>query len=175
MPRSSNPLVEFLKDAENAPLNAGDISALRHTSPEGGLDTIGFGHKLTREEVKSGKVYGIPLSQLDMESAEAILRRDIEKHSKALDKELRKAHGVKLSELSPRKQMMLIDYQYNPGSAVRKFPSFTEAVVQGDDSRQKDEMIRTFEDAHGVRKPLARNGQFFNAFMSAEAKQRLGE
>ena len=172
---SKEELVEFLKQQENAALAAGDMSYMRHASPEGGTDTVGFGHKLTPEEEKTGIVYGMPIDKLDTKMAEAILRFDIAKHEKTLDRSLQAKHGIALTDLSPRKQMMLLDYEFNLGSATKKFPSFTAAVLAGDEKKQLDEMTRHFTDPAGVTKPLARNRHFYNAFMSTDAKARLGD
>ena len=168
--------ITFLKEQENAPLATGDLSKIRHASPEGGLDTIGFGHKITKAEEQAGAVHGIPIDQIDsMEKVEHILQLDVAAKRKTLDRSLRKKHGVALGSLSPRKQAMLLDYEFNLGSAVKKFPTFTGAVLSGDEAVQKNEFMRTFKDDKGERHPLARNGAFYNNFMSSEAKAAWGE
>ena len=175
MSEPTDTLVAFLKTQENAALEAGDMRALRHPSPEGGLDTIGFGHKLTREEVKSGRVYGFDPRNLTIEDAEEILRLDIQRAQRTLDRRLRKSHGVALKDLSPRKRMMLTDYEFNLRGGISSFPSFTGAVIAGDQSKQEDEMTRYYTDAKGVTRPLARNRAFYQTFMSNDARKKLGE
>lgn len=162
-------------EQENAPLLAGDSGWLRHPSPEGGTDTVGFGHKLTAEEDKTGKVYGYALDQLTPEQAEAILSIDIKKKRQTLDRKLRAKHGVRLDELSPRKQAMLLDYEFNLRGGIGSFPSFTGAVIRGDQQKQLDEMTRYFTDKDGKTKPLARNRAFYSTFMSNDARRILGE
>ena len=51
----SEGFLNYIKKAENAPLFLSGANALPHKSPEGGNDTIGYGHKLTNEEIESGK------------------------------------------------------------------------------------------------------------------------
>ena len=171
-----NYLLNFLADQENAQLAAGDLSMLRHKSPEGGTDTIGFGHKLTKQEMADGKVYGVPLHSLDMKGVKHILQIDLANKKKTLDASLRKKHGVRLDSLSPRKKMMLLDYEFNlAGGAVKKFPSFTAGVLANDDAVQKHEYVRHYTDDKGKKHTLARNGAFYKAFMSNEAKAQLGE
>ena len=72
----SDVLVSFLKEQENAPLAAGDMSMMRHSSPEGGTDTVGYGHKLTPEEERSGTVYGIDIATMVGERQPASGRRN---------------------------------------------------------------------------------------------------
>jgi len=168
-------LLDFLKEQENAPLAAGDESALVHPSPEGGLDTVGFGHKLTPEEVKKGEIYGIAIDSLTLEDAEHILKVDVAKHQQTLDKRLKEKYGIGLKSLSPRKRAMLTDYEFNLGNAIGVFPSFVDAVITDNEPEQASEMVRTFKDRQGNRKPLARNKAFYNTFMSSEAKKAWGE
>lgn len=172
---SNDILVQFLKENENDKLAAGDLSFMRHASPEGGTDTIGYGHKLTAAEEKAGKVHGIPLTQLDAEAADHILQLDIAAKRRTLALSLKKHHGVALNDLSPRKQAMLLDYEFNLGSATGKFPTFTKAVLSDDEGVQKNEFTRYFTDANGKTQPLARNNKFYNTFMSTAAKQAYGE
>jgi len=171
----SDVLVSFLKEQENAPLAAGDMSMMRHSSPEGGTDTVGYGHKLTPEEERSGTVYGIDIATMTAQDAEFVLLMDIHAKRKSLDARLRKEHGVSLNSLSERKQMMLTDYEFNLRGGVSAFPSFTGAVIAGDQAGQVDEMTRFFTDPQGVTKPLARNRAFYSTFMSDAARQALGE
>ena len=168
------PLVDFIKEMENAPLSRGDCSAIRHPSPEGGLDTVGFGHKLVPAEVSEGKVYGYVIDDLTLDACSHILHLDLRHHINSLSRRIARL-GAELSELSTRKQMMLLDYEFNLGNVVKIFPSFTQAVIDGDRARQEAEYIRTYKDADGIRRPLARNAHFYNTFMSDEAIARLGD
>ena len=45
----------YLQTVENAPLLKGKFKDFRHKSKEGGLDTLGFGHKLTEQKIKITK------------------------------------------------------------------------------------------------------------------------
>ena len=159
---------------ENAPLNRGDSSAVRHASPEGGLDTVGFGHKLVQSEVDAGAVYGYCINNLTPADCASILYIDLEIHAAKLQRRL-KDQGTEYLGLSDRKQMMLLDYEYNLGNVCKIFPSFTKAVIEGDRDRQEAEYLRTYKDADGVRRPLARNKYFYKTFMSDEAIALLGE
>ena len=168
-------LIEFVKEQENAPLAAGDMDAIRHSSPEGGTDTVAFGHKLTPEEDKSGIVYGYAVDSVSLADADDILRRDLHRHEDTLRSRLYSRLGVEYIRLSPRKRMMLLDYEFNLGDVVKKFPSFTRAVVTNDRQAQEKEYVRYYTDATGTRRRLARNKAFYNTFMSDEAVAAIGE
>ena len=49
-------VVDRIKKNENRTLFTFNKNIGRHSSPEGGLDTVGFGHKLTEQENKDNKV-----------------------------------------------------------------------------------------------------------------------
>ena len=153
----------------------GDTGFLRHSSPEGGRDTVGYGHKLTQKNEVENNIYGIDLDDLTIEDAERILTVDVGKCSRTLSRALQRKFGIGIEDLSNRKQMMLLDFEYNLGSAVKVFPSFTGAVIAGDRTRQEAEYKRSFVDRAGVRQPLARNAAFYSTFMTYEAIGLLGE
>jgi hypothetical protein len=168
-------LVEFLKTVENDALAAGDLSRIRHASPEGGLDTVGFGHKLTRTEDEEGSVYGYSLDSLTLEQAEAVLRQDVAKAEDSLRAKLKAKHNTELEMLSPRKQAMLIDYEFNVIGGIYAFPKFTKAVIAGNRRAQEAEYMRVYTDSNGNVHPLPRNVPFFSTFMSRAAIRELGD
>lgn len=175
-------MTEFLRTQENDKLAGGDISAIRHTSREGGLDTVGFGHKLTQSEKDSGAIYGMKIDTLDAQQAEAILQKDIKSIRRTLNQKLKNTYGIPLSSLTSRQQDMLTDYEFNVTGGINKFPKFTKAVLTNNPAIQLDEMTRTFKDSNDLDdkgkpkvKSLARNSAFYNTFMSREAQTAYGE
>ena len=68
--------LNYIKNAENQALLKTGMK-LRHKSGEGGLDTIGYGHKLTETENAMGEVYGYKLDTLTREQADDILLKDV--------------------------------------------------------------------------------------------------
>ena len=168
-------LIPYLKEQENPKLLAGDMSMMRHVSPEGGNDTVGYGHKLSNHEQFTGTAYGLPIEELTEEDAQRILKADVDRAHAAASRHLKSAYGVALEELPGREQAMLVDYQFNVRGGISSFPSFTKAVLIGDESTQHDEYIRHYTDAKGVRRPLARNRAFYSTFMSESAKASFGE
>ena len=168
MNKYSNDFIEYVKKVENEPLMVNGTNAV-HASPEGGLDTVGYGHKLTPEEAQSKKVYGIPFDKITPEKAEQILHMDLAKKEKQLADTL----GRRYTALPPKNKEMLLDFAFNLGvnGTVKGYPNFTEAVLNNDMETARQEYIRNYKDAKGVKKPLARNKEFYNTFLQEEAEQ----
>ncbi len=156
----------YIKDVENKKLKFGNIKNFRHKSPEGGLDTIAFGHKLTPEEQKTNTVYGYDLSKVTkdnvLEISNDILRKDLQKTEKILIN----THGDKFINLDKRRKQMLIDFQFNVRNFKNKdvFPLFKKALFAGDEEGMKKEYKRFFK-SNGKTKSLARNKFFKKYFL----------
>ena len=155
-----------MKKVENNALANGVKSKLIHKSPEGGTDTVGFGHKLTAEEVKTNTVYGYDLSKLTIPQAEDIFKRDLQK----TNKQLFKKYKDKYVQLDDRRKRMLIDFQFNVRNFNKDsvFPSFKKALFKGDEKGMKKEYKRGFYTKDKVFKSLARNKDFANQFFKKE-------
>ena len=160
-----------MKTVENDKLLDGNISSFRHKSKEGGLDTIGFGHKLTKEENKTNTVYGYDLSEIKastskervLEISNDILRQDLEKAEKILTKN----YGNKFINLDLRRKQMLIDMQFNviDFNKPNVFPLFKKALFSGNEKVMRKEYKRVFTDKNGKVKPLVRNKFFKKYFL----------
>ena len=155
----------YIKTVENDKLLNGSFKNFRHKSPEGGLDTIGFGHKLTSEEQKTNTVYNYDLSKITkdnfLEISNDILRQDLKKTEKILIT----THGNKFINLDGRRKQMLIDMQFNVRNFNKPevFKKFKKALFAGDEEGMKKEYKRVFTDKNGIVKPLARN-EFFKKY-----------
>lgn len=115
---------------------------------------IGFGHKITDEETKSGKIYGIPYAKgITLAQAKEILKKDFlkkEKSTKAFvnggykkhKKFLEKMEGVtiKWDDLDATAKLILTDYNFQ--GVLYKFPSFFKALTTKDYGSAYDEYIR---------------------------------
>jgi len=156
---------DYMKEVENAPLwkNAG---ALRHSSPEGGNDTVGFGHKMTDAEVTSGKIYGIDVATMTRDDANTILAVDLLKHKNRIKRQ----HPKEWEMLSIREKQMLIDFDFNLRGGVKSFPKFKQAVFNNDIPTQRKEYVRKYKNAEGKMVPIGeRNRIFYKEFLSFEA------
>ena len=116
---------------------------LQHTSPEGGLDTIGYGHKLRKgEDFSEG---------LTEEQATEVLRSDME----AATKKASKIEGF--NSMEEKYQLVLTEIAFNRGSVSRtEWPSLIKAIEVKDDKAVEKQMMRTYTDADGQVIPLTR-------------------
>lgn len=142
----SDIFLQFLMEQEHPDFLRGKAPAL-HESPEGGNPTVGFGHKLTDEEVKSGQVYGFDIYNMTPEQARQVMMIDLGKAEEGLKREL----GDDFNTLDQTRKEMLLDFQYNLGSAKKKFPTFTQAVIDNDVETMNKEYKRGYYV--GPRKP----------------------
>ena len=155
--------LNYMKKVENASIINKTPKSFRHSSPEGGLDTVGFGHKLTAEEQKTNTIYGYNIDNLTTEQVNDIFQQDINKAEEILIKN----YGDKYNNLDDRRKQMLIDFQFNGGSKmVKKFKKFRTAIFNGDEETMKKEYIRFFTDTQGSTKSLARNKDFADYFFN---------
>ena len=151
--------LDYMKNAENDVLYTKGKN-IRHKSEEGGLDTVGYGHKLSETEIAANRVYEYNLDTLTKEQADDILLRDLEKRNKLLINKLGKAY----TNLDPKRKQMLLDIEFNVGDAPGVFPNFTKGVLQNKIDVMKKEYERKFTDSKGVTKPLTRRNKLFNEF-----------
>ena len=163
--------IEYLKTQENAPLAKKGVN-MRHKSPEGGKDTVGYGHKLTEEEERSGKVYGIPIATMTPEQAEKIMFLDLKRKEQELTNRL----GKRFLTLPNKSKEMLLDFAYNLGTSktLEEFPNFTAAVLSNNMEEAKKEYIRYFTpEGETKKKPLSRNKYFKELFFDAPANENV--
>jgi hypothetical protein len=161
--------INYIKKAENKSLALGIKNKLQHESVEGGTDTIGFGHKLTSDEIKNNEVYGYKLNELTIEQAEDILKKDLEK----TNNKLIKTYGDKYNNLDDRRKQMLIDFQFNVRnfSDDKVFPNFKKALFEGDEEKLAKEYKRGYYTKDKVFKSLARNKDFANQFFKLDKEK----
>lgn len=142
-----------------------------HKSQERGRKTIGYGHKLTKEEEKSGKYSkGLTAHQVD-----SLYKEDIKEHYSRAKFQFEKLYNKSFDELPAEKQAILIDYEYT-GTGPKAFPNFTKALVEDDKETLKKEYPR-----YMGKKPLGTRNSvtkwFLNlrkgGLMAAPRKSRL--
>jgi len=160
--------VNYLMENENAAFASGKAKTARHKSPEGGRDTVGFGHKLTAKEEREGKIYGIPIKDIDVDKAKEILIKDIKRAATQAKKNLKSMHpNVDFDSLSEDKKEMLTDIQFNvKGGGIKTFPNFVRGIVTDDVGLMKKEYKRYYKTAKGVKREVKkRNTDFFNMYL----------
>ncbi len=107
---------------------------------------IGYGHKiLPGEDFSKG---------LTKAEAITLMKKDYKLKNKSANNFVNNLYGKDtFRNLSPQKQIILTDYQYNVG--LEKFPKFLDAVITGDTNRMLNEYER-FSD----KEPLKQRNEF---------------
>ena len=96
----------------------------QYPSHEKGTDTIGYGHKLTKEEEKENKFS----KGLTKDEALALMRNDVEEHlTRATEQYNQKFGNDAFNKLHPDLKVLALDFVYN-GIPIEKFPTFFGAA-----------------------------------------------
>jgi GH24 family phage-related lysozyme (muramidase) len=174
--------IDFIKSVEN-PNKVGYKNGkwYPHKSPEGGLPTIGYGHKLTQSEVNTLSVgvdekTVVGLLKRDLLRARDVVYKDHKEWVATTIKDLQKKFpnnafykNLKYTDpifsISEDQLNMLTDFVYNLGS-LKSFPNFKHAVFMKDWKTAKKEYKRSYVDSSGKRKELGRNSIFFDKFLA---------
>ena len=158
-------LVNFLKLVEN-PNQVGKKKDkwFPHVSPEGGLPTLGYGHKLVQDEVDTQKVYNINIKYgcTDKE-IDFILNIDIEKARTVATNCVKEFRS-----LSEKKQDIFTEFAFNLGYRLQVFKKFTKAVISDDWDTAKKEYKRYYYDSSGHPHEVKdRNIKFYEYFLNS--------
>ncbi len=150
--------LDYIKTAENEKLKKFGTKMIHDDGA--GNKTIGYGHKLTQNEIETNKVYGYDINNLTKNQANDILIRDL----KARDQLLKNRLGKDYTNLDTKRKQMLIDIEFNVGNAPGIFPNFTKGVLENNINTMKKEYKRKFTDRKGNTKPLTRRNELFSNF-----------
>lgn len=116
-----------------------------HKSLEGGTDTLAYGHKLTKQEVKSGIVYinNKPIvykNGISNELAYDLLHQDITIKQEALRKNIKD-----FNQLPKKYQLVLTNIAFNVGSVTEQnFPKLLKAIRNNNDTLVRKEMLTSY-------------------------------
>lgn len=159
----SNDFVNYIKVVENG-IKSGWESKFEdkwspHASPEGGSDTIAYGHK-----IKPGEDFSKGLTEKE---ATTLLMSDLQTAVKGVKSEI--GEDV-FNKLDLRRQEMLIDFYFNLGT-LSGFPKFVKAVIANDEKVMRAEYVRKYKDSSGKWKPIAdRNNRFASRYFPQKKK-----
>ena len=161
----SNGFITYLKKVENGGKIGWDTDKelwYPHPSPEGGNDTIGYGHKLLNIEVEVAE------DGMTDKEIEDLLVEDLYEAAKDTDHILKDYFDADYDELSTNSQEMLIDFAFNLGGhGLRKFPKFVNAIINDDVDTMRKEYKRYYTAGSGERKELKqRNDEFYTLFLA---------
>ena len=144
----------------------------------GGKVTIGFGR--TNSAVQGLDIENDYRSGISVKEANDFLQQDINSNMKSLgedfDGEFGKGEFEKLSEIE---KLMLVDFEYNLGNAVKKFPKFMDAIRTGNVKKAVTEYKRHSYKNKGepneIKRELGRNKVFYNSYLGDWIKRHGGE
>ena len=161
----SDVFIEYLKKVENGGKtgwNNDDELWYSHVSPEGGNDTIGYGHKLLNSELEQA-AKGLTDIEID-----DLLIEDIHKAIDSASTVLSQHFNADFDDLCVNSQEMIIDFAYNlGGNGLRKFPKFVNAVIDNNTEIMSQEYKRYYTSGNGVKKELEqRNKEFQTLFLA---------
>ena len=153
--------IEYIKRVENGSkdgYNSGIWSP--HASPEGGNDTIGYGHKMRNDE--EWMKAGVPDEQI-----EKLLLSDIIKAAEDASEVINEYGSGDFEGICQYCQEMFTDFVFNLGpNGLRRFPKFVNATLDHDTKTMIQEYKRYYRDGSGVVKELEhRNQEFANMFL----------
>lgn len=150
----SKEFVDYMKSVEN--LRKSGFYGGKwhpHTSVEGGLPTIAYGHKIKNkaELVKLQK--GISSS-----AGDRMFMADLEKAKKIVYRDIKSMFGIQI-QLSQKQEEILVDYAFTNGS-LNGFPKFVSAILNKDWEGASKEYKRSVGG-----KELGRNQIFFDRYL----------
>ncbi|MCP4882093.1 MAG: lysozyme, partial [Gammaproteobacteria bacterium] len=132
-----------------------------HPSPEGGLATIGFGHKgASSDEVASWGIGGMTDEQVS-----ASFDSDWDEATQIAANQYNAAYEDSFSDLPEIGQALLSEIAFNVGRVTNKkgkfgWPSLVRAIKEDDVAGMKKEINRTYTDSDGVAHPMDRRVGF---------------
>ena len=132
-----------------------------HKSAEGGTDTIGYGHKLSKDEHEDGYVVvgdkNIPHGKLTDAHIETLLVDDMNKHKAIARNQFNKhGHGKDYDSMSRREQDLFGALAFNIGTLEDKdgnfgWPGLLKAVNDKDYEGIKRESLTSFTREDGTK------------------------
>ena len=144
----------------------------------GGKVTIGFGR--TNSAVEGLDIENDYRNGISVKEANDFLQQDINSNMKSLSKDFDGEFGEgEFNKLSEIEKLMLVDFEYNLGNAVKKFPKFMDAIRTGNVKKAVAEYKRHSYKNKGepneIKRELGRNKVFYNSYLGDWIKRHGGE
>jgi len=156
--------IEYIKRVENGGKSGFDFNTsswFPHTSPEGGNDTIGYGHKLRDNEhwMKEG---------VSDAYVEDLLFKDIVFAAESASEIVNEYPESDFEFIPQRSQEIFTDFVFNlGGGGFRKFPKLINATLSEDTETMRNEYKRYYRNGYGELKELEqRNSEFYKMFLT---------
>lgn len=158
--------VTVLKEEENG-REVGRVGSYwrPHTSPEGGLDTIGYGHKLVPSDTSItilDRTFNLFTDKVPHKYVEALLIQDIMSKEKLAAQQYTQHQPIKgkmWEDLSPMQRAILTEINFNAGlvkDGKWAWPSLAKAIEANNLTDMMREINRTYTTPSGKVKPLTK-------------------
>ena len=153
--------IEYIKRVENGSKEGYESGVWSpHPSPEGGSDTIGYGHKMRNDEewMKSG---------VPDEHIENLLLNDILRAAEDASEVISEHGSGDFDILCQNCQEMFTDFVFNLGpNGLRRFPKFVAASLDHNTEIMQQEYKRYYHTGSGAVQELEhRNQEFEKMFL----------
>ncbi len=142
-----------------------------YDSHEGGTKTIGYGHKLTKDEQSSGfitiggKPY--PITGITDGQAKAKFSEDFKEN----EKKAQYAIGTDWNKMNEKNRLLATEIEFNVKGGVKNFTEFLKAATNPDTEMDAYKYInRTATSADGVKKSLTRRTDMLKKWYTDDTK-----
>jgi len=146
--------IKFVENGQKVGFDRNKKLWFPHKSYEGGLPTIGYGHKVKDNNQLTAFKKGIT-----DDAVTRLLTNDLAEANKKVHEYIKNKYKVNLT-LTQRQNEMLTDFAFNLGS-LEKFPKFVDALLRNNNEVVKKEYKR-FSNGKEL---TGRNTAFYNRFL----------
>ena len=147
--------IKFVENGQKVGYDKNKKLWFPHKSYEGGMPTIGYGHKIqTNHELEALKK---GISDADVEN---LLKSDLTIANKRVHEYIKRKYKVDVM-LSQKQSEMLTDFSFNVRGGLKTFPKFTDAVLHNQWDIVKQEYLRKSNGKNLT----GRNKAFFDRFL----------
>jgi len=159
MPVIDKKLLDYLKRVEGfKDYVYDDKTGKPWSESQEGYPTIGYGHKLTKGQVKKYMKRGITEAQ-----ASALLREDAQGALRVAKSQINDSGG-NWEALDKNRKQMAIDMAFNVKGGLNTFKNFRQALIDDDKERMLEEFTRSFSGS-GSPRLKDRNEVFRDTFL----------
>jgi hypothetical protein len=137
-----------------------------HASPEGGTDTIGYGHKLEQRDIDNGDIFinGAPHSLWNVPDAAivALFAADVKEYELSAKKAwqmYRPQDALSWEWLPLKYRCVLTNVAYNVGFMGDKWPKLFDAIRREDDRAVREQMVTSYKRPDGTRVRLTKRAK----------------
>jgi len=162
------PFIEALKEVENAGKTGYDTHTktwMPHQSPEGGLPTLGYGHKLKQRDIDNGDLVitgaRYPIWGLPDDIVTTLLIEDVKKSYATAMGEWNVLSVSPSTLLDLKYRSVLAAIVFNAGTLRNSkgtlgWPKLFEAIKKQDDAEVREQMLTSYTMPNGIKVKLTK-------------------